>query len=414
MKKNLLKTIAFTLGLFSTGLVMAQADRVIYAITDATPTGLKWGTLRKIDASTGKYSETVLDGSNTQMTSFDAFNRKPGKAQLKTNVVGALADAPFASSVAAIAYDKKNDRLYYTPMLVDQLRYIDLKTNKVYFVNNVDVTGAKVYPTDQSNIITRMAIASDGFGYAISNDGKHVVQFSTDDRFTVKDLGAITDIMQPDNVSIHNACSSYGGDAVADDAGNLYVFSATGHTFKVNMATLTSTHLGKINGLPAGYTVNGAAVNDQNKVLISSANNNSGLYSLDLSTMDVELVSSANYFTSDLASANLITDGKKKPTVKTFNTLVKEDGAAESKVSLYPNPVTTDNFNMQFALPSGSYRVMIQDAIGRNLKQTRLVLNGTGQVENFRIPFGAKKGMYLINVLDNENKSVYTQKVLVQ
>ena len=29
------------------------------------------------------------------------------------------------SSVAAIAYDRKANRLYYAPMSIDQLRYID-------------------------------------------------------------------------------------------------------------------------------------------------------------------------------------------------------------------------------------------------------------------------------------------------
>ncbi len=38
-------------------------------------------------------------------------------------------DAPLASNAAACAYDKKHDRLYYTPMGVNQLRYIDLKSN---------------------------------------------------------------------------------------------------------------------------------------------------------------------------------------------------------------------------------------------------------------------------------------------
>lgn len=36
--------------------------------------------------------------------------------------------APFATQSAACAYDKKHDRLYYTPMGINQLRYIDLKS----------------------------------------------------------------------------------------------------------------------------------------------------------------------------------------------------------------------------------------------------------------------------------------------
>ena len=53
---------------------------------------------------------------------------------------GNILQAPFATGVAAAAYDKKHNRLYFTPMFVDQLRYIDLKTMKVYYV-----TGSAIY-----------------------------------------------------------------------------------------------------------------------------------------------------------------------------------------------------------------------------------------------------------------------------
>ena len=40
---------------------------------------------------------------------------------------------PFATNSAACAYDKKHERLYYTPMGIAELRYIDLKTGKIYY-----------------------------------------------------------------------------------------------------------------------------------------------------------------------------------------------------------------------------------------------------------------------------------------
>src|SRR4051812_27861681 len=42
-------------------------------------------------------------------------------------------DKPFATNSAAMAYDKKHERLYYTPMGINQLRFIDLKTGKIYY-----------------------------------------------------------------------------------------------------------------------------------------------------------------------------------------------------------------------------------------------------------------------------------------
>jgi hypothetical protein len=58
---------------------------------------------------------------------------------------------------------------------------------------------------------------------------------------------------------------------IADDNGNIYVFSARNHVFKINLESKVATHMGVISGLPSGFTVNGAAVNDDNRVLVASA-----------------------------------------------------------------------------------------------------------------------------------------------
>ena len=81
-------------------------------------------------------------------------------------------------------YDKKNNRLYYTPMFIDQLRYIDLKTMKVFYVADRAFTGKPQKSSDQGNIVTRMVIASDGNGYAMTNDGTQLIQFSTGKKMT--------------------------------------------------------------------------------------------------------------------------------------------------------------------------------------------------------------------------------------
>src|SRR4030095_12531389 len=82
-------------------------------------------------------------------------------------------DKPFATNSAAAAYDKKHERLYYTPMGINQLRYIDLKSNKIYYFEN-ESFGTVSGPGDGANQICRMVIASDGNGYALTNDGNHL------------------------------------------------------------------------------------------------------------------------------------------------------------------------------------------------------------------------------------------------
>src|SRR6185369_9894933 len=71
-------------------------------------------------------------------------------------------DKPFATNSAAMAYDKKHERLYYTPMGINQLRYIDLnsKSPRIYYFED-EAFGTVANSGDASNQITRMVIASD-------------------------------------------------------------------------------------------------------------------------------------------------------------------------------------------------------------------------------------------------------------
>src|SRR5436189_2828650 len=101
--------------------------------------------------------------------------------------------APFSTGVAAMAYDKKNNRLYFTPMFIDQLRYVDLKTMKVFYVTDLAFTGMPQKSSDQGNVVTRMVIASDGNGYAMTNDGAHLIRFTTGKKLAIADLGALVD-----------------------------------------------------------------------------------------------------------------------------------------------------------------------------------------------------------------------------
>ena len=146
------------LALCSGFLTLAQTDRFAYAITDVNKEGANWSFLRKIDLKTGAYSEVVLNGTDAASMAYDDATKKQLIEPLKDARFGNLANAAFGTGVAAIALDKKNNRLYYTPMFIDQLRYIDLKTMKVYFITDFEFTGVKTKAADQSNIVTRMTI----------------------------------------------------------------------------------------------------------------------------------------------------------------------------------------------------------------------------------------------------------------
>ena len=139
-------------------------DNFAYAITDQQDQKFSWSFLRKLDLKTGAYSDILLNGTDQHITAYDAASRKQMNSPIIDAHYGQLANAAFGTGVAAIALDKKNDRLYYTPMFVDQLRYVDLKTMKVYYLNNEILTGKPLKSSDQGNVVTRMVIAADGNG----------------------------------------------------------------------------------------------------------------------------------------------------------------------------------------------------------------------------------------------------------
>lgn len=412
MKKTLPSTGILSLLLFSAIVAGAQADRFAYAITDITKDGANWNYLRKIDLNNGSFSEVLLNGTDAASTAYDEATRKPMTEPFSDARFGKLANAPFATGVAAIAYDRKNQRIFYTPMFINQLRYIDLKTMNVYFVPTPEIDALTVKASDQSNIITRMTIGEDGHGYALTNDGNHLLRFTTGKKIVVTDLGAIVDHPSNSQVSVRNSCTSFGGDMIADDDGNLYLFSNRSNIFKINIESKVATHLGVVSGMPASYTINGAAVDADNNILVTSASDHNSMYTVDAKTWTATAATSAGgWRTADLANGNLLQVRKILPFVRL---LPASDEVDDGRVQVYPNPVTNDQFNVQFNFEGGGkYRVEVKDALGRQVTQSQAAISGKGQTRTLNLPATTTKGFYLVKIVDEHNKTVYSKKILV-
>ena len=415
MRKSL-RSLTFVCGsLLFSALSQAQ-DGFAYAITDMPQQHFNWSYLRKLDLKTGQFSEVILNGNDQSITAFDAGTRKQLGQPLTDARFGQLANAAFGTGVAALALDKKNGRLYYTPMFIDQLRYIDLKTMKVFYVTGEDFTGKPIKSSDQGNIVTRMVIASDGNGYAMTNDGMQLMRFSTGKNISIVDLGPIADD-QANSISIHSSCSSYGGDMIADDNGNLYVFSARNNVFRVNIESKVATHLGYLKGLPANFTVNGAAVMEDNKVLVGSATLSGTYFTVDMKNLSATpySVSGGALQSSDLANSNLLVSGN-RPKVTEIELLKnKPVNLDESKVSIYPNPVTDNQFVVQFGeLEPGTYTVQVTDGTGRQVIQQVVNISGINQSQLIKLNAASSRSVYMVKVLNSARKMVYSTKVIVQ
>src|SRR5258705_12238652 len=164
MRKNLRSAFLALGAILSINSFIQAQDRFAYAITDVQQTTAGWSSLRKLNLQTGVYSDVLLNGLDEKQVAYDAVTKKQIEANNDARY-GTLLQYAFSTGVAAIAYDKKNNSLYFTPMFIDQLRYIDLKTMKLYYVTDQSFTGLGTMHNDEAKIVTRMVIAPDGNGY---------------------------------------------------------------------------------------------------------------------------------------------------------------------------------------------------------------------------------------------------------
>jgi hypothetical protein len=114
--------------------------------------------------STAKKDNNNLEVIRTDNGNRITYVRREYSTQVNT-------DEPFSTKSAACAYDKKHERLYYTPMGINQLRYIDLKSKspRIYYFEE-EAFGVVKGSHNVEKQITRMVIASDGNGYALTNE----------------------------------------------------------------------------------------------------------------------------------------------------------------------------------------------------------------------------------------------------
>ena len=393
----------------------AQTDRFAYAITDATKDGSGWNVLRRLDLESGKYSDVLLNGSDAQIAVYDASTKKQIALQPDAKW-GNLLQTPFSTGVAAAAYDKAHNRLYYTPMFADQLRYVDLKTMKVYYVTGQPFTGAGNMHNDEAKIITRMVIAPDGNGYAINNDGSSFIRFTTGKKPSIEQLGALVDDPANSGISVHNRCSSFGGDMIADDKGNFYIISARNNVFKVAVESKVATLLGSIKNLPANFTVNGAVVDGDGNLLVSSAMDSKAYYVVSPNDWTATVFPNASsvYRSSDLANSNFLSTSAKNKYTEIATTKYPEDKFSKL-IAVYPNPVTSNRISVRFSkVPQGDYTIELTDVMGRSVLLKSITISNESEVQSLPLKEGAAKGVYMVKVYDVSKGSVFTQKVLVQ
>ena len=411
--------------LLTSGFIMAtlasnaQSNKA-YAITGDGNNDFLWMNIREVDLASGQVTKTIFQRGKSNFVMTDVATKRSVDQKTTADNVGSK-DYPTSTMVAAAAYDKNSNKLFFFPMRMGELRWVDLniknETPQFYTVSS-DILKVAADPRDEANNVTRMVIGADGNGYAITNDGNHLIKFTTGKKPVVTDLGNLVDADANKGISIHNKCSSWGGDMVADAYGKLYVISANQQVFVVDIDTRIATYKGAITGLPAGYTTNAAAVNTDGDIVICSATKFDGYYKAklaDLAAVKIE-GSDVKYNASDLAGSNLLLQKEadaaaKYATIDSKLTPVVTNNDAK----VFPNPVTASYFSVLFdGKKEGTYTIILTDLAGRSLQAKSVNITKGTQTETVNLLSRPAKGMYLVKVLDESKQTVLTEKVMIQ
>jgi Secretion system C-terminal sorting domain len=394
----------FVTVVFSKGF--SQESRA-FAITGQADANFNWTDIRVIDMASGNTNATLFENGKTKFSFIDAETRKAiDQFSLKGNPATVQQNGTAVSS-KAIAINNPSPTML-----------IDLRANNAApsfytiqktLINNVDYN-------DESLNITRMTIGSDGNGYALTNDGNHLISFTTGSKTIISDLGNLVDAESNNGISVHNRCSSWGGDMVADAFGNLYLFSASRNVFIINPETRIATYKGSVTNVSPSFTLNGAAVINDNNVIISSANTFEGFYSVNMKDLSATKLKTSGqvYNASDLASCNLLHQDQKQNSVG-VPALPNIEVIGNRLISIYPNPVTNGQIKITFeGNASGKYKVALTDLQGRFIDSKDVYIKGAGQVENFQMRTKQAAGVYMIKITDAANKSIFSDKLVVE
>ena len=411
--------------LLSAGLIAsafaaeAQSANNGYAITGDGNKDFMWMNIRQVDLSGGQVTKTIFDRSKSNYTITDIISKKTSDQNSGLNsTLSAPSQFPTSTFVAAAAYDKRSDKLFFIPMRMGELRWMDMniKNETPAFYSMAIPDYSPLAYQDEANNITRMVIGADGNGYAVTNDGNHLYRFSTGKKPSVTDLGGLIDADENKGLSVHNKCSSWGGDMIADAYGKLYIISATRNVFTVDVNSRITSFKGTITGVPANYTTNGAAVDADGNVILCSATAFEGYYKMNISDLAAKKMEGSDivYNASDLASSNLLFQKESDNAMRNAKITPVATTNSITENLVYPNPVVSNTFNLLLDKGmAGNYTVVITDLSGRALQT-----NKTGIVkgqQSYRVNLSSRpaKGTYLVKVLDEKNNVILSDKVMI-
>lgn len=408
-------------------------QNIAFAITGQGKENFNWSDIRSIDMNSGNVNGVLFENGKSKfyfknaetnqpinLLSLKGVTAPPSLAGIGAKIspleINLKNPSPTFLTSAAIAYDKQHQKLFFATMHTGQLIWLDLASGKqspaFYTIDKPLVD--KNDPADVALDITRMTMGANGYGYALTNDANHLIRFTTGKKTVVTDLGNLVDAESNKGISVHNQCSSWGGDMVADALGKLYLFTANHLVFEINTDSRIATLKGTLENLPATFSVNGAAVDENENVIVSSANTFDGFFSINMKNLKATKLQTKGqvYNASDLASANFLNQGMaelEKPHFAEGNVI------GNDLISIYPNPVPDGQIKISFDNnPTGEYEITITDLQGRLIENKTIYIQYHRQQIDYKLTTKLLRGLYLIKVTNWVNQKLFSDKLIIE
>ncbi len=386
MKKYLLP---LSLLLFS---AQSFAQQGFFALTGKDNQNISFNDFRTLDLSRGTSGDPIF-GINSTPKVFSE-SRKGMISEDKNSFANSQ-----AMGMAALAYNNSDNTLVYMPMFSSNVYILNPETKEAILLENPSV---KITPCDINSHITRMTTGYDGNVYAMNNSGTQFMQISKKNgQYSVTNLGIVKDDVANGVNSFTQVQTGFGGDMISDAQNDLYVFAAFGNIFKIDARNLTAKFIGKITGLPENYSVNGAAVNENGKVVIASAKG-LPLYEVNMDNLQANALNNGiNLPIYDLASKYFLND--KLSMTNSY-----------TGIDIYPTKVTEQYFNVrvQNKEVKGNARVEVFNMEGQKVQDRKIALirgNGEDKIDLYN----ALEGVYIVNITDDSGKIILHTKILV-
>lgn len=413
------------------------ASKRIFLISSDPTRPINYTNLREIDGNCKVLVKEVFDPQKKYAVRTHGFQTYLALQQSAfINDASGQMDtlkSPMGGSVASMAYDQKTNRLFYFPMYSSELRFMDLNQPEPHFtyLDNQPLNLLR-NRTDVANQISRMTMGADGFGYALTNDGEHLIRFTTEGQPTILDLGVLSD--KPGNgIFVRSSCTSWGGDMVADAAGRLILITQSNYVFRISIATREAEYLGQIGGLPGGFTTNGTAVDENGELILScgssrTQNMTQHLFRVkDINQLTAEPIDDSKIVgignISDMASSNLLSQKPQNnnpappPVIAFMPEKEKEVAKVPQPVyTVFPNPVSRGRFTIrtQNIADKGEYTMLMIDMNGRIVLEGKMNLGLKTNNHSFSIPSTEAKGAYVVLVVDYFKRTVFSTQLLVE